>query len=377
MRLVPIECVQEGTYLAKTIYDNDGRVLLREGVKLTDLFISRIKYINILSIYIHDEYSDNVIEDVIKPELRQKAIKTIKDTFTSFEKYNMNISSRNINPNSKNDFIKERQGYFDSIGKIAEDIMDELLSKKNILVNIVDIKSLDNYTYQHSVNVAVLSLVIGLQLKLNTYDLYNLCMGALMHDVGKVFVPKEIIQKNDKLTNKEFELVKEHSKAGYDYLKGSADISVPSRIIALQHHERENGQGYPDGRKGSDINKLSKIVAVADVYDALTSDRPQRRALSPNEALEYIMGAGGSLFDYEIVRAFSLVAIPYPEGTLIKLSNGDIAVVHELNLTYPLRPKVKIVKSIDFSSKPHFVDLMSTLDLVIQGVQYDIGEFPK
>lgn len=377
MRLVPIECVQEGTFLAKTIYDNDGRVLLREGVKLTNLFISRIKYIKVLSVYINDEYSDNIIEDVIKPELRLKAVKTIKDTFTSFEKYNMNISSKNLSSNSKKDFIKERQNYFDSIGKIAEDIMEELILKKNVLVNIVDIKSLDNYTYQHSVNVAVLSLAIGIQLKLNKSDLYNLCMGALMHDVGKVFVPKEIIQKNDTLTYKEFEIVKEHSKAGYDYLKDSPDISVPSRIIALQHHERENGQGYPEGRKGTDINKLSKIVAVADVYDALTSDRPQRRALSPNESLEYIMGAGGSLFDYEVVRAFSLVAIPYPEGTLIKLSNGDIAVVQELNLNYPLRPKVKVVKSVDFSSKPHFVDLMGSLDLVIEGVQYDIGEFPK
>jgi HD-GYP domain-containing protein (c-di-GMP phosphodiesterase class II) len=194
MRLVPIECVREGTYLAKTIYDNDGRVLLREGVLLNDLLIRRIKLIKIFSVYINDEYSDNVIEDVIKPELRQKAVKTIRDTFVSFEKYTL-YSSKANNTNKESDLIKEKQKYFQSIGNIADSILEELLSNKNVLINVVDIKSLDSYTYQHSVNVAVLSLVLGLQLQLSKFELYSLCLGAMIHDIGKVFVPKEIIQK--------------------------------------------------------------------------------------------------------------------------------------------------------------------------------------
>jgi HD-GYP domain-containing protein (c-di-GMP phosphodiesterase class II) len=376
MRLVPIECVREGSYLAKTIYDNDGRVLLREGVLLTDVLIKRIKFIKIFSIYIHDEYSENIIEDIIKPELRQKAVKTIKDTFVSFEKYTL-YSSTNSSISKENEFVKEKQKYFQSIGTIADSIVEELLAHKNVLVNIVDIKSLDNYTYQHSVNVAVLSLVLGLQLQLNKFELYSLCLGAMIHDIGKVFVPKEIIQKYDKLTDKEYHIAMEHALKGYEYLKGSSDITAPARIIALQHHERVNGMGYPEGRKGADINKLAKVVGIADVYDALTSDRPQRRALSPNEALEYIMAGGGTLFDYDMVLAFSKAVVPYPEGTLVRLTNGNVAVVEENHPNFPLRPKLKIIKSDDMSVKNKHLDLMEELGLVIEGVQYDIPEFLK
>lgn len=377
MRLVPIECVREGSFLAKTIYDNEGRVLLREGVKLNELFLRRIKHIKIFSIYINDEYSENIIEDIIKPELRQKAIKTVKDTFVSFEKYN-SITSKSQGSYVDSKFIKEKQNYFLSIGDIATSILDEIFTQKNALINVVDIKNLDSYTYQHSVNVAIISLILGMQLQLSKFELYSLCLGALLHDIGKVFISNEIIQKYDKLTEKEYSIVKEHSQKGYDYLKGSPDISAPSRIIALQHHERFNGHGYPEGRKGNDINKLAKIVAIADVYDALTSDRPQRRALSPNEALEYIMAGGGTLFDYNMVLAFSKVVVPYSEGTLVRLTNGDIALVEENHPNYPLRPKVKIIKAMDPSIKKNIhLDLMEELDLVIEGVQYEEPNFSE
>lgn len=376
MRLVPIECVKEGSYLAKTIYDDEGRVLLREGVKLNEALIRRIKFIKIYSIYIHDEYSDNIIEDIIKPELRQKAVKTIKDTFVSFEKYNLYTSKNKINAKDT-DFIKEKQKYFQSIGNIADTILDELLSQKNVLINIVDIKSMDSYTYQHSVNVAILSLVLGLQLQLSKFELYSLCLGALVHDIGKVFIPAEVIKKVDKLSYKEYLVVMEHSQKGYEYLKGSQDITAPARIIALQHHERSDGTGYPEGRKSIDINKLAKIVGLADVYDALTSDRPHRRALSPNEAFEYIMASGGTLFDYDIVLAFSKAVVPYPEGTLVRLTNGDIAVIENNHPNFPLRPEIKIVKSSDISIKNKQIDLMEELGLVIEGVQHDVPEFAK
>ncbi|MCM0649828.1 HD-GYP domain-containing protein [Clostridium swellfunianum] len=376
MRLVPIECVKEGSYLAKTIYDDEGRVLLREGVKLNEALIRRIKFIKIYSIYIHDEYSDNIIEDIIKPELRQKAVKTIKDTFVSFEKYNLYTSKNKINAKDT-DFIKEKQKYFQSIGNIADTILDELLSQKNVLINIVDIKSMDSYTYQHSVNVAILSLILGLQLQLSKFELYSLCLGALVHDIGKVFIPAEVIKKVDKLSYKEYLVVMEHSQKGYEYLKGSQDITAPARIIALQHHERSDGTGYPEGRKSIDINKLAKIVGLADVYDALTSDRPHRRALSPNEAFEYIMASGGTLFDYDIVLAFSKAVVPYPEGTLVRLTNGDIAVIENNHPNFPLRPEIKIVKSSDISIKNKQIDLMEELGLVIEGVQYDVPEFAK
>ncbi|MGH4122785.1 MAG: HD-GYP domain-containing protein [Clostridium sp.] len=372
MRLVPIEFAKPGNFLAKTIFDNDGRILLREGVTLTEKFLLRIKGLQIYSVYINDEYSETIIEDVIKPELRQTAIKAVKDTFYSFEKYS--LYSNNINFNEKK-FAKEKQSYFESIGSIARDIIDEIISKKNVMINLVDIKSMDNYTYQHSVNVAVISLVLGVQLQLNQDELYTLCMGALIHDIGKVLVPKEIVLKPGPLTDDEFKIIKEHTTKGYDYLKGSLDISAPARIVALQHHEKINGHGYPDNIKDKSINRFARIVAIADVYDALTSDRPYRKAMCPNDAVEYIFSHGDTQFDYEMVKAFSKAVVPYPPGTLVKLNTGDIGVVTDVFPNFALRPQVKIVKSgITANSKEigTTISLVEHLDIVIEDIEFAI-----
>ncbi|MFT5872916.1 MAG: HD-GYP domain-containing protein (c-di-GMP phosphodiesterase class II) [Clostridium sp.] len=372
MRLVPIEFAKPGDSLAKTIFDNDERILLREGVILTEFFLTRIKRLQIYSIYINDEYSNSVIEDVIKPELRQSAIKAIKETFYSFEKYS--LYSNNANFNEKK-FAKEKQAYFESIGSIAKDIIDEIISKKNVMINLVDIKSMDNYTYQHSVNVAVISLVLGVQLQLNQNELYTLCMGALIHDIGKVLIPKDIVLKPGPLTNEEFETIKEHTTKGYNYLKGCLDISAPARIVALQHHEKIDGHGYPDNIKDKSINRFARIVAIADVYDALTSDRPYRKAMSPNDAVEYILSHGDTQFDYEMVKVFSKAVVPYPPGTLVKLSTGDIGVVTDVFPNFALRPEVKIVKigaTTNAKEVGTIVSLVDQLDIVIINVEFAI-----
>jgi HD-GYP domain-containing protein (c-di-GMP phosphodiesterase class II) len=171
------------------------------------------------------------------------------------------------------------------------EIIEELSAQKELFIDLVDIKSMDNYTYQHCVNVAVLSLIVGIQMKLTKKELADVCMGAILHDIGKVFVPKEILLKDKNLTEAEFGIMKTHTSLGYDYMKNSSEITATARIIALQHHERIDGRGYPDARGGEYINKFAKLVSVSDVYDALTSDRPYRRAMCPGEALELILGS--------------------------------------------------------------------------------------
>ncbi|KZL92438.1 HD-GYP domain-containing protein [Clostridium magnum] len=371
MRLVPIQYVKAGSFLAKTIYDDRGTILLREGVQLTENYIKRVVQLGMFSMYINDEYSEKNVEDIIKPELRQKAVRTIKDTFYSFEKFNLNATKNNVQDKK---YITEKQNYFKAIGDIVKEIMEEMLCKKTVLINIVDIKSMDNYTYQHCVNVAVLSLALGIQLQLDKKKLYDLCLGALIHDIGKALVPEEILKKNNKLTEEETSIVREHTKRGYDFLKGSIDISATARIIALEHHEREDGKGYPDMRKDDEINELAKIVAVADVYDALTSDRPYRKAMSPNDAVEYIMANGQTQFSYDVVKAFSKCIVPYPEGTIVRLSNGEIAVVEEVYPNFVLRPKVKIINKKNAKDEAIYRDLRNELEIVINGLQYEVTD---
>jgi HD-GYP domain-containing protein (c-di-GMP phosphodiesterase class II) len=233
---------------------------------------------------------------------------------------------------------------------------------------------MDNYTYEHSVNVIVLSLIMGLELNYSKDRLYSLAVGAMLHDVGKVFVPKDILLKDGKLTEMEFDIIKEHPSRGYDYLKEEIGVSAMSRIIILQHHERVDGTGYPEGMCGSRIHEFSKIVSIADVYDALTSDRPYRRGLPPNDAIEYIMGSADRYFDFDMVNAFLKRIVPYPAGTMVRLSNGDIAVVKEINRDYPLRPKVTIVWSDGESVCEEPIDLMDINNLVIKGVEHNIPD---
>ncbi|MCY6485266.1 HD-GYP domain-containing protein [Clostridium aestuarii] len=368
MRIVPIECAKEGCFLAKTIFDSDGRILLREGVQLNKTILNRIKSIGIFSIYIHDEYSTIELEDIIKPEIRQKSIKVLKESFSNTDKYMFNLNTTSYS----NKMLKERQDYFNSINKIAEEILEQILFQENIMINLVDIKSMDNYTYQHCVNVAVLSLILGIQLQLKKSELLNLSIGALLHDIGKVMVPKEILNKEGPLNSEEFELIKQHTSKGYKYLTGNINIPAPARVIVLQHHEKVDGSGYPEGRKGNRISKLSKVVAVADVYDALTSDRCYRRALSPNEAVEYILGSAQTQFDYEIVKAFASAVIPYPKGSLVELSTGDIALVEDIYPNFPLRPKLKIIKSTDKNKINTILELTEELDVVIKDIAYEV-----
>lgn len=369
MRLVPIECIRENSLLGKNIYTADGRVLLRAGTELTRVRLDKIKALKIFSLYIIDEYSSAEIEDVIKPELRQKCISVIKEVFSDIQRIS---SVHKFEKRKLSEYSQQEQNYFKSINEISEELLENVLNNKNILLSLVDIKSMDNYTYSHCVNVAVISIIIGISLNLNKENLIHLCIGALTHDIGKTFIPHEILQKPGKLTQEEFEVIKNHPKLGYDFLNQFYSLSAHVKLIALQHHERFDGLGYPNGAAGNKISYLARIVSIADVYDALTSDRPYKRAMCPNDVLEYIMSNAGTLFDYNIVNVFCKIIIPFPKGTIVSLSNGDIGIVEKTLPNFPLRPIVKIVKSDDRKKIGSQLNLVNYLSIVISNIQYEI-----
>ncbi|NSW89854.1 MAG: HD-GYP domain-containing protein, partial [Firmicutes bacterium] len=240
-----------------------------------------------------------------------------------------------------------------------------------LLVNIIDLKSYDDYTYSHSVNVTILSLSIGAVIGLSKNILFKLGMAALLHDIGKVFIPKEILNKNGRLNESEFEIVKTHPYKGYQILKENNSFSYYSSIGVLHHHEKYNGTGYPFELVGSEISLLGRIITVADVYDALTSDRPYRKAMFPSEAIEYIMGGGGTLFDSEIVKFFTKIVVPYPVGTSVLLSNNTTGIVVKNYSDCCMRPIIKVVKHGDTLVTPYYIDLKNdpnTRGIVISGI---------
>lgn len=369
MRLIPIECIRENSILGKNIYNPDGKCLLRAGIVLTSDLLCKIRENKIFSLYIVDNYSDAEIEDIIKPELRQKSISIIKETFSHIERI---ASHHDFKKHNINDYTKHEKDYFQSIDKIAQELVSNVLSNKDVLLSLVDIKSMDNYTYSHSVNVAIISIVLGISLNLSKKNLTYLCIGALLHDIGKTFIPKEILTKPGKLTDKEFEIMKKHSRYGYDFLSKFHNWSSHIKLIVLQHHERFDGSGYPSGICGQNISYLARIVCIADVYDALTSDRPYKRAMPPNDSLEYLMSQSGAMFDNNLLENFCRIVIPFPQGTLVNLSNGDIGVVETTLPNFPLRPIVTIVESESKCTIGSKINLIDNLSIVICDIRYEL-----
>ncbi len=285
MRLVPIENVRPNTVLGKSLYDVDGRILLRAGVVLKENTIAKIKQINILSIYIVDKYSDEEIDDIIKPELRQKAIISIKEAFSNIGRLNSNNAVRS----KESDYTWQEQSYFYNIGKMAVSLIDDILNHKDVMLALVDIRSMNNYLYSHCVNVAVISLTLGIAFQLPKKKLEALCIGALIHDIGKSMLPREVLDKQGKLSDEEKEIIKQHPRLGYKYLSNTYNINSLSKIVVLQHHERPDGKGFPDGLTKDNIIDLSNIVSIANAYDNLSTDLPEKRAMFPSDVLEYLM----------------------------------------------------------------------------------------
>lgn len=368
MRIVPIDCVKSNTVLGKTIYDSEGKVLLRTGAVLKRNTLDKIKETGITSIYILDKYSREEIEDVIKPEIRQKTIALVKEAFSTIQRIE---PEQRIRKNEA-DYTWKEESYFYNIGKMVDDIINDIVNNDKLILALIDIRSQNNYLYAHSVNVAVISLMLGISCRLPKKRLEALCAGALLHDIGKACIPQEIVNKTGKLTDEEEEIMKKHPRLGYKYLSSTYNVSALSKIIVLQHHERFDGCGYPDGLKNDKIMDLSAIVSIADTYDNLSTDSPNRKALFPSDVLEYLMSNAGIKFDYSLVNIFCRIIIPFPKGTLVQISTGEIAVVEKTIPNFPLRPVVRIIKSSRLSRENEYVDLISELSVVITRIVYEL-----
>lgn len=357
MKLVPLKKVKLNSTVAKTLYDSEGRVLLNIGSKLTQNIIDKLNLLNINFLYVYDEdfmEYELPIKLSIKNDLKSKLLSLIKSTYTSID----DTSSSN----TSDDNLKK-------IYELAENILDDIFENIYISSFVLDIKKERPTIFNHTINVAVISLLIGISLNYNKNDLINLCVGALLHDIGKSLININLVNKDTPLTYEEFEIVKGHCEKGYYYLYDKEYIHNDVKLIVLQHHERVDGLGYPKGLVGNQINKMAKIVSVANIYDTLTSDSHSMDSMSSSDAIEYIMSHVDSIFDFEIVNIFAKIIVPYPNGTRVKLSNGDIAIVKETFKDFPLRPDVKVIKSEIKENEGKSIRLLDELSIVIKNVE--------
>ena len=231
----------------------------------------------------------------------------------------------------------------DGAQKTVNAIIESVIEDKDALLCLLKMKTQDEYTVKHSINVSIISLAFGRDLELGENDLQILGLGTLMHDIGKARIPLEILNKPGRLTDSEFEIMKHHVLLGKNMLEEMGHFHPQAMQLVLEHHERKNGRGYPVGLKEDEISLFGRITAIVDVYDAITSQRVYQGPVSPNEAIKRIFEWSAQDFDQSLVERFIKSIGIYPAGSLVEINQSDIGMVLATNQENTLRPFVLVI----------------------------------
>ncbi len=242
---------------------------------------------------------------------------------------------------------------------LVEEISQSITRNPEAFLNLARLKTKDDYTYMHSVAVCALMIALGKQLGLTGADLKEVGLAGLLHDVGKMMIPDDILNKPGKLTDEEFEIIKGHPLKGWELLHGSPDITATALDVCLHHHERVDGKGYPHKLSGDKLTFFARMGAVCDVYDALTSNRCYKNGWEPADTIRKMAEWKDGHFDERVFQAFVKTIGIYPSGTLVRLKSGRLAIVLEQTEKSLLMPIVKVF----FSTKSNEPILPEMVDL--------------
>lgn len=325
---MPLCAVNEkiiGKKLKYPIYSSEGIVILNKGVALTKNMIDRLKQTGIGTVYVEDENSRDIkLKEVLNTPLQLQLIKALKQIFLEVQ--------------------KEKSLNIEGVRKIVTEILDNINTSENAVLYFNNLIPDKDSLPHHSLYVAILSTLVGINRAYNYTQLVNLCIGALLHDIGKLLTKSP----------------KEHTEVGYRFLKEQREISPTSYICAYSHHEHVDGTGYPRQLKGNQIYEFAKIVSICDRYDHLIMDKK----MLPHEAFEKIMSEVGTKFDNDIYKSFTTAVYCYPTGLLVQLNNDQKGIVIQQNKNFPQRPIVKVINT----PKENYINLLEHLNVFVKKV---------
>jgi putative nucleotidyltransferase with HDIG domain len=260
----------------------------------------------------------------------------------------------------------ERDGIPDAAQarNLVDNLAQTVAQNRTALVALTALKEYDNYTFTHMVNVSILTLAQARALGLEGVPLRELGLAALMHDIGKVRTPKEILNKPEKLTDEEFAIMKMHVVDGAEILRRTPEMPTLAAVVAFEHHMRIDATGYPVGVVRSSLNLGTMLCSIADVYDAMRSQRAYQQSFPTDRILAVLKRNDGSQFDQHLVRRFAQLMGIYPPGNLVKLDSGELGVVLKVYAPDPYRPKVRVVIAADSQklTRPYDVNLWEVSD---------------
>lgn len=323
-----------GMVLANDIYDEAGRLIAPKETRLDEQIIERLEKYSIFIVKILEGYDDeNVSREIVGYYEKMTASQEFEEFETTFNESTLQLRNEFNEIVSKKKNMIDQDMMLDGIRKIIESNKNH----NNMLDMLNCMRGYDDLTYVHCINVALICNVMAGWLGYSQQKTDELTFAGLMHDIGKLKIPKEIITKPGKLSDAEYKVVKHHPRLGYEILKDT-NVSKNVKLAALMHHERYDGSGYPLKLKGNDISEIARIVAVADVYDAMTANRVYREGLCPFDVIEHFQN-DISIYDPKYLLEFLEHTAQTYVSNKVQLSNGTIgkvAMINKQNLGKPI-----------------------------------------
>ena len=365
-----IDHLEPGDVLARTVFDATGRPLLKAGTALTDSYIERLRRRGYAAVTVEDGLADDVVpETLVSEQLRHTVAGHVGTIFGQVGEVARDRGRGRGGVDAAVEDLGEQPLPLADRGRSAlerlyadvQSLINEIVESDTV-AGLESLKSHNEYTFQHSVDVAVIGTLLGSRMGLSGGRLRELALGCLLHDLGKLYIEEAILDKPGKLTGEEYDAVKAHPRMGFELIRRMPVASLLPAHVAYQHHEQQRGSGYPQGLVGDNrigprlheerigagkMLLIAEIGAVADVHSAVTSDRPYRPAMAPDVAVDVVESMAGKHLNREVVELFTRIVPRYPIGRWVELAGGEFdgarGVVTELHVLRMDRPKVRVL----------------------------------
>ena len=328
MRKIDINAIKGSEILAKDVYGNNDIILLPAGITLKREYIEPLKNMNILHIFVEDEFSVGIEESKNSEiEIKEQCLHKIRDTLDRFS-----VSVRN---------------QADQVNQIAEEVIMEVLNNEHVIYNIAGVRQKSEEIYSHCLSVCALSVLLAIRLNLSKRKVMDIAVGSILHDVGFSCINFKFKGHHRSCYNDdELKEIKKHVIYGYNLVENADWLSATSKEIVLYHHEYCNGTGYPFRLNSDKIKIGSKIVAVCDTFDCLVYGY-MTKSKKVHEAVEYIVSQSGIKFSHQVVKAFNDSVAAFPNGTIVLTNENELGIVLKQNNSCPTRPIIRIIQDKD------------------------------
>ncbi len=325
MRRLSVNAIQGNEILGKDIISDDDKILLPAGSRTKIEYKEHLLRLGIHWIYIKDEISEGVLSDKVSEDaIKEECLHDVKMTLERFS-YNADTEENHINT-------------------IAEEIINDVLKEENVVYCLAGVRQRGDSIYSHSINVAVLSILIAMNMGLTKQRIKDIAIGSLLHDIGYNGITVRVDEgENDQYTKEQKKEIKKHVLYGYGMVENETWMPKTSKDIILSHHEMIDGSGYPFKLDGKHMSLAIKIVSLCNDFDTLVYGRSQQ-PMKVHDAIEYIISQSGQRYEHSVVNAFNEIVAAYPNGTLVVTSEGDIAIVLRQNQKCPTRPIIRLIQ---------------------------------